>query len=96
MFRDAGKAKCSTGGSYFTQIHPVNLEITYLLHVFYYLNALNPFNNNGTFHIVSLVQFIEDGPKTVLYIYVSPNLANSVGPDELPTYAALHLGHHCL
>ena len=44
------------------------IVITSLLHVSYYLNALSPFNNNGTFHIVSLVQFSEDGPKTVLYI----------------------------
>ena len=60
------------------------IVITSLLHVFYYLNALNPFNNNGTFHIVSLVQFSEDGQKQY-YIYVSLNLAKSVGPDELPT-----------
>ena len=60
-----------------------------------YLNSLTPFKNNGTFDIVSLIQFSQDGQKQY-YKYVSLNLANSVGPDELPTLEALHLGHHCL
>ena len=49
-----------------------------------YLNSLTRFKNNGLFHIVSLIQFSQDGQKQY-YKYVSLNLANSVGPDELPT-----------
>ena len=34
------------------------------------------------------------------FIFLSPKigfvLANSTDPDEMPHYAAFHLGHHCL
>ena len=83
------------------------LIILWLFIYFRLLYNLNPFQTNGMFHTATYksgwsIAYIEGSqfifPKNIEFLFLKINfvLANSADPDEMPHYAAFHLGLHCL